>query len=332
LDKTEEGIDDATKKDSDKKKTEDNKNSGKPAEETTNSNSQNQTDNPGSLASYGKYDFVPGDKIIFEDDFSAEALGEFPSKWKLLKGAAENINSDGHPCLGFTQVSSQVSPLMKTENFLPKIFTLEFDIYYYTEGNEAYTLRFGTRDELDLRLNKVSFGQFTGAPVLKDRKGWHHIAIAVNDKKMKVYFNESRVLNIPEIGETLQRVVFSSLSHGAAKGKPAIIKSVRIAEGGMELYKRIMTDGKYIASGILFDVNKATLKPQSMGPINEMVKLMKEHSEMKFSIEGHTDSDGDEKANQNLSEERAQAVKAQITDNSTAEGKANNRRVEFVKK
>lgn len=312
-----------------------------------------QSKDTASLATYGKYDFIPGDKIIFEDEFLEETLGEFPSRWKLIKGAAENVNSSGQKGLGFLQNSSQVSPNMSTENFLPSLFTIEFDVYFYAEGNEMYSLRFGTPDELSLRLGKVSYGQFHGEPVLSYRKGWHHIAIAVNDKKMKVYFNETRVLNIPEVRGPLKKAVFSALTFGASKGKPAIIKSVRIAEGGMDLYKRIVADGKYIARGILFDVNKSTLKPTSMGPINEMVKLMKEYPDLKFSIEGHTDSDGETTLNQQLSEERARSVKSQMVNlgiestrleskgfgeskpadtNSTAEGKANNRRVEFVKK
>ena len=113
-----------------------------------------------------------------------------------------------------------------------------------------------------------------------------------------------------------------------------------------------MTDGKFVTRGILFDVNKASLKPESMGVINQVAKLMKKHPELNFSIEGHTDSDGDETMNQQLSEKRSESVKLALVDlgiekshfqikgfgeskpvdsNSSPEGKANNRRVEFVK-
>ena len=80
--------------------------------------------------------------------------------------------------------------------------------------------------------------------------------------------------------------------------------------------------------------------------------MMKEHQDLRLSIEGHTDSDGEEAWNQELSEKRASAVKDTLVErgiessrlktkgygeskpldsNSTPEGKANNRRVEFVK-
>jgi len=133
---------------------------------------------------------------------------------------------------------------------------------------------------------------------------------------------------------------------------PTMIKNIRIAEGAVQLYDRFLTDGKIVANGIKFDSGKATLKPESMGVINEIAKLMKEHPEINFSIEGHTDSDGDAQFNINLSDQRANAVMNEliaqgieskrmvskgfgedvpVADNGTPEGKANNRRVEFVK-
>ena len=89
-----------------------------------------------------------------------------------------------------------------------------------------------------------------------------------------------------------------------------------------------------------------------MGKINRIVTLMKENPELKFSVEGHTDNTGNANSNQTLSEARSQAVvdklvengiakdrlkaagkgqSSPIADNGTDEGKAKNRRVEFVK-
>jgi OOP family OmpA-OmpF porin len=139
--------------------------------------------------------------------------------------------------------------------------------------------------------------------------------------------------------------------HASTK-TPYYIKNIRIANGGVKYYDRFLQDGKIIANGIRFDVNKATLKPESMGVINEIAALMNEHPEINFSVEGHTDSDGDDAFNQTLSEQRAETVVSTlkklgidgsrmtskgwgeskpIDSNATSEGKANNRRVEFVK-
>lgn len=130
------------------------------------------------------------------------------------------------------------------------------------------------------------------------------------------------------------------------------IKNFRLAAGGDDKYQKIVTDGKFITHGILFDVNKSTIKPESMGALNEIASLMKSHTDLNFEIEGHTDSDGNADANLKLSKERAKAVKARlvemdiaenrlntqgygetkpISDNKSDEGKATNRRVEFRK-
>jgi outer membrane protein OmpA-like peptidoglycan-associated protein len=58
-----------------------------------------------------------------------------------------------------------------------------------------------------------------------------------------------------------------------------------------------MTDGRFVTRGILFDVNKATPRPESMGVINEVAKRMKADPELNLSIEGHTDSDGEKDFN-----------------------------------
>ena len=178
---------------------------------------------------------------------------------------------------------------------------------------------------------------------------WYHVAIAFNVRSLKAYINQHRVLNTPV---TEGKPVGITLSATASEGTEKFIKNIRLAAGGADLYKRVMTDGKYITRGIKFDVNKATIKPESMGVLNEIAKLLREHPELKFSVEGHTDGDGDGDANLKLSQARAEAVKAQLAAlgieaarltckgwgetkpvdaNTTVIGKANNRRVEFVK-
>jgi outer membrane protein OmpA-like peptidoglycan-associated protein len=179
---------------------------------------------------------------------------------------------------------------------------------------------------------------------------WAHIAIAYTKGKMKAYIDETRLINIPRMGA--EPTGISLYAYHASNDRLFYIKNVRIAEGGVKYYDRYLQDGKIIANGIRFDVNKATLKPESMGVINEIFDLMTDHPEIVFSVEGHTDSDGDDASNQDLSEARAQSVvntlirmgidktrlsskgygeSQPIDNNNTPEGKANNRRVEFVK-
>lgn len=105
------------------------------------------------------------------------------------------------------------------------------------------------------------------------------------------------------------------------------------------LYNRVMTDSKFTAAGIVFDANKSEIKIESIGTINEIVKMMRDYPDLNFSIEAHTDSDGDNSFNQKLSEERAAAVKKILVESgveasrlkSKGLGKTGNSRIEFIK-
>jgi len=103
------------------------------------------------------------------------------------------------------------------------------------------------------------------------------------------------------------------------------------------------------AKTILFNSGKATFQQQTFPVLQSIVAILKEYPSSKFSIEGHTDSDGKDAMNQKLSEDRAAAVKNYLVENGiasdrlsstgygeskpidsnkTKKGKANNRRVE----
>lgn len=169
-------------------------------------------------------------------------------------------------------------------------------------------------------------------------------------RSLKVFVDQHRVLNIPNLG--FQPKMFSIAANSYQAEDVRALKNIRVAQGGKKLYDEIVAEGKFVTRGILFDVNKASLKPESMGVINEVAKMMQEHQDLNFSIEGHTDANGDEDYNQQLSEERALAVKQALTaagieasrmetkgmgesvpvaDNASPEGRANNRRVVFLK-
>ena len=187
------------------------------------------------------------------------------------------------------------------------------------------------------------------AEVLFNQSNFNHIAISFNKRALKFYVNGTRICNIPRCDAPTRFQIFS---YEGEEQDERFIKNVRIAKGAVPLYDRMMSDGKFITYGITFDVGKATIKPESMGEINRIVQLMTENPDLKFSVEGHTDNTGKEASNQTLSEQRSQAIVAKlvelgiaqdrltavgkgqnspIADNNTDEGRAKNRRVEFVK-
>jgi len=132
-----------------------------------------------------------------------------------------------------------------------------------------------------------------------------------------------------------------------------LISNIRLAVGAPDTRKKILEQKKWVTHGILFDVNSATIKPESYGTLKEMADVMKEYADLKVKIVGHTDADGSDEANLDLSKKRAASVKESLakefgidearmeTDgkgesepidkNDTPAGKANNRRVEFIK-
>jgi len=312
------------------------------------------------VLTWAKYDFVPGDKVIFEDDLIGEENGEFPSRWDLVTGVAEVAEVDGDNVIFLRGGGPAIIPFLENSNedYLPDVFTVEFDIYFgynyatlYLYDRKNQDNPSGDQDLMTLGYNYLQvFHSKSMYPTDVKMERWAHVAVAYTNGKYKAYLDDTRLINIPRLDMNPSGITL--YSYHAKDDQPIYVKNIRIAEGGVKFYDRVMEDGKIIANGIRFDVGKASLKPESMGIINEVVDMMKEHPDLKFSVEGHTDSDGNDDLNMELSDKRAETVKSTmismgipadrleskglgesmpITDNSSPEGKANNRRVEFVK-
>jgi len=317
---------------------------------------------------YVKSDFVPGDEIIFDDPMTSEKMGEFPSQWDLIAGNAEVANIGGHICLYMEAPNTAIAPLMKNmKSYLPDVFTVEFDYWVnnYTETNnlpsQNYRLHFYSADnsdimELEFAEGAVKWNYTTpegehryGNLDMKEKiDSWSHLSVSFNKRAFKAYVNGVRVVNIPSMAVPVKL----SINRTQWEGHRCAITNFRIAKGAVPLYDRLMSEGKIISYGITFDTGKSTIKPESMTEINRIAQLMKDNPDLKFSVEGHTDNTGNAASNQTLSEARSKAVldklvemgissgrlksagKGQtspIADNSTDEGRAKNRRVEFVK-
>ena len=169
---------------------------------------------------------------------------------------------------------------------------------------------------------------------------------------MKMYLGEQRVANVPNAVFPRSDTLFVSVT-AAAEKYPILIGPIRIAGGGRDLYDRLARDGRAAIHGILFATNSDRIRPESTPTLDEIGKMLEEHPDLRISIEGHTDSEGEEAYNRSLSERRAAAVKAFIVeahgiqpdrlqtagfgeskpaaDNGTPEGRQQNRRVELVR-
>lgn len=385
LDKTEEAIDESVKGDDKKNKEKKNSsaagnevkrdvgNKEEKVDETNEKNTEQITvqkeEKPSPQLTWAKYDFVPGTEVFFEDNQEGEQNGEFPSKWDLAGGVVENASFDGSNVIYFREIGNigGITPLLtdSKNDYLPDEFTIEFDCYFEQDvySQRYYVNFYGVKKQksvlkrLILYTNQAQYGGtdiqgvYPGAARsnIDKQARWRHIAISFNKRALKVYMDDARLLNIPNIEENPTGLTLGTTSQKEGK---YFIRNIRIAKGAVPLYDKLLTDGKFVTTGIKFDVNKASIKAESMGTINYVVKMMQDHPELKFSVEGHTDSDGEEAANQKLSEARSKAVmdkmielgiaKDRLTSNGhgeskpmsgneTPEGKAQNRRVEFVK-
>ncbi|MCD4794878.1 MAG: OmpA family protein [Bacteroidales bacterium] len=371
FDKLEDGIGNLFKKKKKDKPDKDKQDKDKQDKETvsddqdseSNSNDTDIIEETSPILNWSKYDFVPGDKVIFEDNLAGEENGEFPSRWDLKQGNVEIAEFGGENVIMFRDGRPSIVPYFKdaSKDYLPDVFTIEFDLYCGQDNFQVFL--FDRKNQktnsptgyTDFRINyyQMQFGRSTsrypdGKNLAKRR--WMHVAVAYTNGKLKGYMDETRLINIPRLD--FEPKGLSLHIYSARDNNLYYVKNIRIAEGGVKYYDRILQDGKIIATGIRFDVGKATLKQESMGIINKIVKMMQDHPDLKFSIEGHTDSDGNDANNLKLSEERAKTVmdimvksgiaadrlntkgfgeSVPINTNNTPEGKANNRRVEFIK-
>jgi outer membrane protein OmpA-like peptidoglycan-associated protein len=367
LDKAEQGVRNLfRKKNKDKEK---NNNSNTPAQNTAAEQQPQQPAPATSIKSYQNYDFVAGDKIIFSDDFTADQDGEFPAHWDLEKGQAVVNQQQGRASFALTDGNyAVVDPKMTTKDYLPKEFTIEFDTYFEPDAY-GILLRFHLPGETNDSNGDLGFyeGEATydgdgdanvslhaslPAALAEEnyKNKWHHIAIGFKNRQIKAYIDQFRVLVIPDCKRDYGSVSFAGIGSQEA---PIIFTNVKIAEGGSQnMIGNILTNGKFITHGITFDIDKSVIRPESMGVLNQVAKFLKDNPSVKMEIDGHTDNSGAAAHNLTLSQQRADAVKAQlvsmgidgarlstkgfgdtkpISDNSTPEGKANNRRVEFVK-
>jgi outer membrane protein OmpA-like peptidoglycan-associated protein len=184
-----------------------------------------------------------------------------------------------------------------------------------------------------------------------------HYAIQVQKTRFRLWINEKKVFDIPRamnVGDTMNQLwLYLENSNYQEDEIGLFVSNIKVATGLPDTRHKLIEEGRFSTTGILFDVNAATIKPESGGVLKELGSLLNEHKEVKLKIVGHTDSDGADAANLELSKKRAAAVKDALVkefgidasrlqtdgkgesipvgDNKTKEGKAQNRRVEFIK-
>ncbi|MGF2411542.1 OmpA family protein [Ferruginibacter sp.] len=335
-----------------------------------------------SLQLYSKYDFIPGEKVVFFDDFSQDNVGDFPALWNT-NGSAEVVTSNLFADRWMKFAGNQ-SIWTDELLLLPDNYTIEFDIVPI-KGEEGRMAGYGFRLMQSINAKAYDHGavpgkagfaffcEYFGRPgyrtyingeegdalgltghkdddqLYQKENQLYHISIWVQKARVRLYANESKLIDLPKAfpltSVKMDRIRFED---GAA-----MISNVRIAVGNPDMRNKLITEGKIVSYGIYFDVNKDVLKPESYGSLKEIANILNENAAVKIKIVGHTDADGADAANLDLSKRRAAAVKNELvktfgidaarmeTDgkgetqpvaaNDKPANKALNRRVEFIK-
>jgi outer membrane protein OmpA-like peptidoglycan-associated protein len=294
-------------------------------------------------------DFKRGSVILFQDDVTAEQVGEFPSKWDLFRGTVETKTLGGVKAINPTD-NAQIQPLIKEQGaYLPEEFTIEYDFYYWNskddvglndmklilaaakdrseyphEGGDegdwtAFVLAHGvcSSSEHTYYFNGNKKGDF----VYSFKKGWNHVALSFNKRALKVYFNDKRVVNLPRVNQPTWMCFQVPFDYKNL----TFIRNVVIAKGAVALYDRneqsmtavekaIQETGKFVTNNILFKTGKADLLPESMTEIQKVADYMKKNPRARFEVQGHTDNQGSDAINDPLSQKRAEAVVKALAD------------------
>jgi outer membrane protein OmpA-like peptidoglycan-associated protein len=314
-----------------------------------------------------KIDFIPGEKTVFYDDFSDAAEDEPPPHWKVrgdpvelrVGGGVRQLTNIGHS----TFTSAPID--------FPANFTFEADVkfpeQYESWPNAVWSLQTNDGNGAATLSTTARPGEHTftfSADDSKDHLGGKdvpnidfsqpvHLAVWSQSGRFRVYVNGERALdvNAAEVPKASNiRVDFN----GGADAAPVGIRRVRVAESAPDFAAVIGATGKYVTHGINFDTDSDRLKPESAPVLKQIVAGLEKNPNLKLEIDGYTDSVGDPAHNLDLSKRRAEAVRSvlvsqfgvdaarltsngfgpaqPIGSNDSPEGRAQNRRVEFVKR
>lgn len=332
-----------------------------------------------SMQTYSKYDFIPGEEVMFFDDFTETAVGDFPPNWNT-NTSGEVVTTDLYPGNWFKMIGEGCIALDEGIK-LPENFTIEYDVICQplTEENTAYEYGFylySAKDPKDMNeggavpgLNggiKMTFGYRStysayneeGYTISGDKDDAtmqpnkkYRLSFWIQKTRLRVYLDQVKVFDLPKVfkpGFQCNMMRFELWGE-----TNPVITNFRVAAGLPDMRSKLITEGKLVSYGIYFDVNKDVVKPESYGTLKGIADVLKENPTVRVKIVGHTDSDGADAANLDLSKRRGSSVKAELVENfgidasrlesdglgetkpvapnDTQVNKAMNRRVEFIK-
>lgn len=315
-----------------------------------------------STVDWIRYDFIPGQQVLFYDDFSGEKEGETPQVWKVSQEGQTQVKKVGERFWLHALKESTVSP---TQLRLTPQFTLEMAFNVFTEGYSGrYRVDFIGKDKeewasITLEPFAIFFSMSTGLTFEKPatlRSGVHQLAVQADGAGFKCYVDNWLVLEIPKSGSfaATQIEVFMPGPGDDDGDDQCMITDFCVAQGPASVQNQLSASGKIVAYGIYFKNNANTIRPESTPTLKQFAELMQADASLSFSIECHDNELPDAGDNSRLSEARAEALKDLLVEDyripsnrlstkgwgetrplveaGTVDGNRMNRRVEFIRK
>ncbi len=345
------------------------------------------------VRSYSRYDFIPGDRVLYANDFAGDPVGELPTGWNS-NGSSVVVSLEGIRGKWLRMAQRSVC-LTDNEQLFGPDFTVEFDMILQIDfkgwlppsfnfgllasGSEAPAANKLLSDPKGDKSFYVEISPLSGAASMvmesyekytryfnsparsyAEAARWYgkpvHVAIQGQKERLRVWIDDEKYYDVPKgiakNGDFNQ--LFFKLGSSPYNDEQigVYVSNIKVAAGLPDLRHKLVEEGRFSTTGILFDTGSATIRPESAGVLKSVAAVLKAHPDMKVRIVGHTDSVGEEKVNLELSERRAAAVRSVLEkeydlagtrfqtagkgeqepagDNSTAKGRAQNRRVEFI--
>ena len=318
------------------------------AQPATKAESGTATANP-APSSTTTYDFVPGSKVLLADNFSQDALGQFPLKWYTRsKGEIVTLNTAKGNWLR-VYPGTFVSPVVN----IGENATVEFDLImnwpkaggymvpaigfaFYDRGSKGEILSYDYRlknclkftiapyrSEAAIQLTsyenvakKIESDKYRVANFENKVGSVIHVAISIQKERVRIWIDQEKVFDLPQAaplnGNLNQLKIDMSSSNYTNDQLGYYVSNFRFAQGSSDNRSKLLTTGKLETSGILFATNSAEVKSDNEGTIKEVAMAMTENPDLKIKIIGHTDAVGKADANLILSARRAEAVRATL--------------------
>ena len=305
-----------------------------------------------------KIEFVPGERTTFFEDFSDMVEDEPPPHWKVRDGTVDLLTSPG-----IRELHADKNVRLTSQSFeIPVNFTLEAEwtgtgqmVWYLRDkaNNNIFsaTLRGGGDGKGEwVSVSGPDGGLGDGEVLGVDNSKPMHFSLWAQQGRVRAYLEGQRVVDVNQVKFGPMEYIFLDF----AGYRPTGLRQVRVAESAPDFSTVINGTGKYVTHGINFDTDSDRLKPESAAMLKLVAAALTKNPNLKLEIDGYTDSVGKPDHNLDLSKRRAEAVRTvlvsqfgvdadrltsggfgadnPIGSNDTPDGRANNRRVEFLKK